>query len=482
MKKALLVLLIVLALPGLALATRPDTEILRSYLQGGAPVWREPLDPAPTVGEVRTFHVWDMSQMPPDEKDISATCRGVSDNGYVFVEDEQWGVAMNQDAILTAWDTATPPQSIDPTEGIYDIETNLFGGLLDVDGWPGAVLLYYNMGCFNGQCFDGFFRSLDLTESPGSNHMDMLHLDAVNSDPGGDYMLGITAHELNHMIQNFEDDLEELWLQEALAEAAMVVVGYNIDTDWLNDFVQNPSTTFWDDGMTVHYGAALLMGTYFYEVGGIDLLQAISTDTAHGVTSIEAQLQSLGLGDSFEVFFGDLTTATAADYFWDAKGGDNPFRFDLLDVGELNWTAETEPGFEVQTLTLDVPAGAMLAYRFDLDSANRVDVQLPEYEADSLQVGAIGIGEEVVVERRGVSSSDWPNLTIYLSDFSTAILVFANPTNTELNVEATVVFSAAPVDDDTTDDDDDDDDDDGGDDDDASSGGDDDDDDSGCGC
>jgi len=496
MKRTLLVLVLIVALPGLAFAVRPQAEMLRPYLHATGPLAPPaPLAAPPQVGDTHTFWVWDMSGMPPDDKQIDATCRGVSDFGYVFVEDAQWNIAMNQDdvdAIVEAWDEATPAGSIDPSEGIYDIEAELYGDPPNVDGWPGVVLLYYSMGCFMGTCFDGFFRSIDEAAGANSNLMDMLHLEAVESDPGSEYMLGVTAHEFNHMIQFMYDPNEEMWLSEALAEAAMIVTGYDTDLAWLSDFVQNPSTTFWDDGMTVHYGAALLMGTYFYEAGGVDLLNAITQDPAHGDSSVETQLADLEIADTFAYFFGDLATAIAADFFT-ADKADDPYQFELLDIGELNWTDELTPGFDLQTIELAIEAGSLVAYRFDVEGPGGATVTFPEFEADDLQLGLISVSDSGVdVERRDVTSSDWPNTTFTLPEPSTVILVLANSTNASAETTAQVTFQPAAADDDAADDDvadddatdddatDDDATDDDANDDDATSG--DDDDDSGCGC
>ena len=380
----------------------------------------------------------------------------MSDHGYVFVEDAQWTVTMNQtdvDTVLNTWDTATPAGSIDPTKGIFEIETELYGGPPDIDGWPGIVLLYYDMGCYMGQCFDGFFRSLDETNDPHSNQMDMLFLDPVHQDPGSDYMFGVMAHEFNHMIQYTYDPNEEIWLSESLAEAAMVVTGYPTDLAWLDDFVQHPSTTFWDDGTSVNYGAALLMGTYLYERGGIDLLQAITKDPAHGEGSVEAQLQALGVSANFPTFFGDLATAIAADHFTPAVRAADPYQFTLLDVGELNWTDTFSPGFDAQSIPLAVPAGALVAYRFDVTGAGQAAVVFPQYEADDLELGLIAVGGQIAVERRDAASSDWPNMTFDLGSATPVLLVLANPTNADSETSAQVTFAPGAADDDTADDD-----------------------------
>jgi len=125
MRIAIFSLVIIILAAGPALAHRPGAMLLSPYFNFDAPTATAQKDPAPQVGDQRTFWGWDLSVMPPTDRQFTATCRGVSDFGYVFVEDAHWDLDMNQtdvDAVLSAWDEATPAGSIDPGAGIYDIE------------------------------------------------------------------------------------------------------------------------------------------------------------------------------------------------------------------------------------------------------------------------------------------------------------------------------------------------------------------------
>ena len=120
----------VLLCAAVAWAAPTGEDLLRPYLRTYAAPAGPGKDAPPNVGDTREFWVWDMSQMPPLDKQISATCRGVSAHGYVFVDDSEWNVSMTQtmvDAINTAWDVQTPSISVHPDEGIYEIETSMFG-------------------------------------------------------------------------------------------------------------------------------------------------------------------------------------------------------------------------------------------------------------------------------------------------------------------------------------------------------------------
>ena len=394
--------------------------------------------------------------MPPTDRQFWATCRGVSDYGYVFIEDAQWNVTMNQsdvDAILQAWDEATPEGSIDPEEGIYDIETSVYGQPPNVDGWPGVVLLYYEIGCFMGTCFDGFYRYDDELAGPHSNLMDMIHLEATQTDPASEYMLGVTAHEFNHMLQMVSDLNEDIWLSESLAEAAMIVTGYDTDLSWLADFVTNPTTTFWDDGQDVNYGAALLLGTYLYEYGGTDLLTAITADSTNGEVSVEDHLIELGLADSFSVFFGDMATAIAADSFDTAKDL-GKYRYQLLEVGELNWPLEGDAGLDPLSEEITMEGGTLWVWRLDnAQNLGAVTVSFPAGEADQLEAAVVALGATQSVGRFNSTTADWPSVTIVFDPAETVLVVLADPTHMTVGTTVTLQFQESTADDDTADDD-----------------------------
>lgn len=86
----------------------------------------KPLEP----GAQKEFWVWDFKAMPPQPKKISATLQGGGENAYVFVEDSAWGKSVKPEdvqKIENTFNKNTPPASIDPNKGIYQIDTGVFG-------------------------------------------------------------------------------------------------------------------------------------------------------------------------------------------------------------------------------------------------------------------------------------------------------------------------------------------------------------------
>ncbi|MDP8223042.1 MAG: hypothetical protein P9L99_06765 [Candidatus Lernaella stagnicola] len=452
------IIAIVLASP--AAAGWSATPYLKPYMQLDLPVLAAPLADPYEVGEQRTFWGWDLSGMPPANIQFTATCRGASDFGYVFVADALWGDAMDQDdvdAVLEAWDETSPAGSVDPDSGIYDIEVELFGDPPDTDGVPGVVLLYYEMNCFMGTCFDGFYRYDDQTAGPYSNEMDMVHLDPTVNDPGDDYMLGVAAHEFNHMLQMVHDVNETAWLSESLAEAAMIVTGYDTDTGWLADFAADPTTGFFGDETNVHYGAALLLGTYLYEAGGATLLQAVTADSDNGVESIENHLPA-GDVDNFGEFFGDMALAAAADFFVEqldaTTAAQQAYQYRLLSVGELNWTEPSESGKAETSWQTTLPGGSMAALRFDFDTPmGAADVALSDTNG-LIEYGVFGAPDGEALAYTRFNNPDDATIECPLGAATTAVLVAANPQPAPVSLDITVTFvEAGAGDDDVTDDD-----------------------------
>ena len=218
------------------------------------------------VGDARDLWTYDLSVMPPKNVSIASTCRGVGETVIVFVADDQWGGAVAQadiDAILLAFDAETPG----PIEGgIMAANLSLFGEPTDVDGDPRLIIFIYEIPSYQGNAFDGFFRAEDLAPfQPGcessmgsycSNEAEMIHVDSSN--PGSDYMIGVMAHEFQHLIHHAYDPNEHAWINEALSELAMAYSGYE-DSAHVNAYLGQHS----DPVVTtefVHYGAVMLWG------------------------------------------------------------------------------------------------------------------------------------------------------------------------------------------------------------------------------
>jgi hypothetical protein len=278
----------------------------------------------------RQFWTWDLSVMPPTDMQVAATCRAETAHAYVYVADEVWGSAMNQasvDTIANAFEHATPA---DPDRGIYQTDVEMFGEPPDVDSDPHVVLLYMPIAGYQGYTFDGFFRSDDQSPGQTSNLTEMLHLNATGSQkPDSDYMLGVVAHELVHLIAWKYDPFEEGWLEESLAESAMVRAGYMTDLAAGQSYAKKTAATPLCVKSYSDYGATFSWGAYTLDRFGISFLGNVLQDPARGRTSYEAHLPP---GMTFRQVFGEFMVATLLDQ---PGIGDGRWGYSSVELGAL---------------------------------------------------------------------------------------------------------------------------------------------------
>lgn len=270
----------------------------------------------PKLGETRQFWTWDLNVMPPKDVQTKATCRGTGENIYIFVADAEWLVRVNQhdvDKIIETFDHTTPAASIDPSKGIYDIVTGIFGPPPDVDNDPNIYILISQLSTYKGHTFDGYFRYIDQLDEKYSNHLDILYLDSDN--PSNDYHLGVLAHEFHHLIQWSYDKNEVSWISESMAEVAMVICGYYTDKPKVSAYLGYTNQPLVKESHA-DYGACLLWGVYLFDRFGGSFLFSLMKEGAHGIEGFECALRTANIEKNFQEIFGDWV---AANYLNDVR-------------------------------------------------------------------------------------------------------------------------------------------------------------------
>jgi hypothetical protein len=331
----------------------------------------------------RAFWTWDLSVMPPADVQTPATCYGESAHAYVYVSDDVWAAGkMDQtqvDAILAAFESHTPN---DPTRGSYAIDTQTFGDPPDVDGDPHIYLFYTALGVFKGQRFDGFFRDIDETNDPHSNHIEMLHMDPTGPTPSdSDYMLGIIIHEFVHLINYKYDDTEEGWLNETLAESAMALGGYETDLPTAQAYVKAMySTPLCVSGYS-DYGATFSWGAYMLDRWGTDFLRAVLQDKAHGIASVASHLPG---GLTFQDAFGEYAVAAMLDQH---GIGDGRYGYTSAQLGALG--KETAGLVDAQSHASDSTPWGARTIRLGPTGAGTVAIDLASADFAKLRVHTV---------------------------------------------------------------------------------------------
>lgn len=304
------------------------------------------------VGDKKDFWVWDLAVMPPGFKKINTTCRSVGDNSYIFVDDKAWETNVTEkdlEQIQTTFNKRTPPKSIDPSKGIYGIDTDSFGNPPDTDGDPKVNLLITNFDQFQGTGFDGYFNPFDQMDDETawkefqqhSNETEILYLNSASKTTpiASDYMKSVVAHEFEHLITFNYDPEETSWLNESCGEAAMTLCGYYTDKNHVKNYAEHPGTVLVSD-QYVNYGACLLWGTYLFEQLGKDFFKPLTRNKKQGVESINEVLKEVGSKHNFESLFSNWVAANYAS----SKGVKNPeFHYNFIDVPPMKLSATLSP-------------------------------------------------------------------------------------------------------------------------------------------
>ena len=252
-----------------------------------------------------------------------------TDNAYFFAQD---GTRVDNQAVKSLVDTFQ--------NKIYPTDREFFGSewTPGVDDDPHLYILY--VGGI-GQTIAGYFSSADEYSHlahPFSNEKEMFYVNADNQNPGDPYLLGVLAHEFQHMIHWAHDRNEETWMNEGSSVLAEFLNHYDIggfDAAYtsnpdlqLTGWSEDPST---DPNVAAHYGAGFLFMTYFLDRFGSDATKALVADPANGMRAVDDVLAAQGIKDkttgqpvtSVDVF----ADWTIANYLGDGSVADGRYAY-----------------------------------------------------------------------------------------------------------------------------------------------------------
>jgi len=228
---------------------------------------------------------------------VASTCRGIGPHCYVFVENTNWNVKVNQaavDSVVNEFENKTPAN---PSEGIYQMDVNAFGNPPDVDSDPRIIILILDIqDGYNGSggYTAGYFSSNNEIMTSGSNEAEIYYMDCNPTDlttPDGlNTALETCAHEFQHMINwNYHQTFPEwTFVNEGLSMLAEIYCGYPPEFPELYASEPNYFLFGWrTNDMTLvlnDYSRAQRFFQYWYEQFGIGIAKSIVLDnTNHGV-------------------------------------------------------------------------------------------------------------------------------------------------------------------------------------------------------
>jgi len=244
----------------------------------------------PHINDVRTF--WVSNEDTNENRQVSATLRGITDHVYFWVED---GVQYDPVQLKTLTDTFESK--------IYPTTRAFFGS----EWTPGVdsdshIYILYATGL--GGAIAGYYASVDEYNPllhPYSNAHEMFFFNADNSPLGDPFTFGVLAHEFQHMIQWNVDRNESSWLNEGFSELSSFLNGYDtggfdriytINTDLqLNNWPDDTKPT------SGHYGAGFLFTDYFLNRFGEQATRDLVSNPLNGLESVDSTLADIHATD-----------------------------------------------------------------------------------------------------------------------------------------------------------------------------------------
>jgi hypothetical protein len=269
---------------------------------------------AETVGEKKSFYVdpsFDLSK----RRELTAVLIKITPKAY-FYADQNWWNFTDQNRVYQA----VSELGQEFQNKIYPELTSVFGPEWNpgIDKDVRIFILIHPMKKSAG----GYFNSGDeypKLQNPWSNEREIIYLNSkyVASSLGKSFL----AHEFVHLItfnqkENTYNISEDTWLNEARAEYAPTLLGYDDNYQGSNlarradTFAEHPSDSPFDwNNKETDYGSANLFIHYLVDQYGLDIL----TDSLHsplkGAESIDYALKKNGFQEDFFQVFLDWTIA-----------------------------------------------------------------------------------------------------------------------------------------------------------------------------
>lgn len=272
---------------------------------------------ADSLGQQTSFFV-DSSYDEKGRSEITATLQEKSSQLYFYIDNDWWnGFGVNhQDEIKSALSALSSTFE----KEIYPILTSAFGSEWKpgIDNDPRITILVHPMREDAG----GYFNPSDeypKTQNPKSNEREMIYFNAKHlTKPIAKSYL---AHEFVHLITfNQKEKIrgveEEVWLNEARADFAPTLLGYDDAYSGSNlearvkSFLAKPSDslTEWLN-KKYDYGIANLFTQYLVDHYGLKILVDSLHSSKSGIPSINEALSKNGFQEDFSKIFTDWLIA-----------------------------------------------------------------------------------------------------------------------------------------------------------------------------
>jgi len=266
---------------------------------------------ADTLGQTVKFNI-DSSYDLSGRSEISATLRISTLKLYFYIDNDWWKLLDGQ----KKQDVENSLRALDSEfyNKIYPVLTSTFGSEWKpgIDKDEKITILIHPMKKEAG----GYFNSGDeysRFENPESNEREMIYLNANLID--GSLAKSFLAHEFTHLITFYQKEKlrlvsEDVWLNEARAEYAPTLLGYDSEFKGSNlekrvrIFLSHPSDSITEwQGEESDYGALNLFTHYLVEKYGIKILVDSLHSKETGIKSLNNALKNNGFSEDFGQIF-----------------------------------------------------------------------------------------------------------------------------------------------------------------------------------
>ena len=360
--------------------------------------------------------------------EITAQNQKTGDYCNVYVDNALWDSEIFQsdvDLVARAFDDST---AADHENGIYELDTQMFGMPSDIDENGKVNILIYDI---DDEDINGFFSPSDISGGTYSNNMEILYIDKNPHGSGinSSYCYSTVAHEFQHLIHYTADPNEQTWVNEGLSCFAQTVTGW-ISPYWMVMFTMNPDNNLiqWTAGPD--YPQTWLYMSYLWEHYCLDdenIINNLVAEPLNGMDGIENALQTTGWDDlnSVDVF----NNWIIANYINDTEFMDGLFGYSDNPVGTGDYAMAT-----VNDISLYPTSGTYSMQHWSVNYITFTDLE------NSLKVNFFGDADYSQLSVRFVSLNGNTPYALYemeLNEFASGEITL--PNNDE-NYDNVVMF------------------------------------------
>jgi hypothetical protein len=272
---------------------------------------------AASIGDSRSFNV-DQSYDIIGREKVTAFIQEISARAYFYLDENWWSTLDSNEQSRVKQALTYLGEEFD--EKIYPTLVGTFGSEWNpgIDKDSRITILIHPMKEGSG----GYFVSGDeylRIQNPKSNEREMVYM---NSDYiSSSLFKSFLAHEFVHLItfnqkERIQGKVEDIWLNEARADYAPTLMGYDVDYDISNlksrvkTFLNNSSDSITEwQGENKDYGVLNIFTQYLVDHYGIGILSQSMKVNRTGIDSLNYILKDNNVDKDFSGIFSDWLIA-----------------------------------------------------------------------------------------------------------------------------------------------------------------------------